>query len=299
MAGSGAASTSTSAVSAKEGPWRELAIDLVRAASGGLLFGIPLLYTMEIWWIGSHTEPTQMLAVLAVTALPLYLLNQTSGFRSTKDVRVSDAVRDTVVGMALALVLVGLVLGLLREITTDTPLREALAKVVYEALPFCLGVGVANHFLRGGRDTPDDDPAEGSGSEDDEGLNATFADLGATSIGAVFVALNIAPTDEIPMLTAAMTAVHILALMAASILVSYGIVFVAGFARQDRRHAQVGLFQRPLTETIVSYLVALASAALMLALFQRLEGPWAADLRHVVVLGFPAAVGGAAGRLAI
>jgi putative integral membrane protein (TIGR02587 family) len=282
-----------------EGPWQKQLIDLTRAASGGLLFGVPLLYTMEIWWIGTHTTPLQVLGVLAVTALPLYLLNQTSGFRSARDVRVRDAAVDTAVGMALALVLVAGVLVVLREITTATPTAEAVAKVVYESLPFCLGIGVANHFLRGGRDArPDDREAEAT-ADDDASLDATVADLGATAIGAVFVALNIAPTDEIPMLTSAMGPGHILVLMAVSLLTSYAIVFVAGFARQDRRHSQVGLFQRPLTETIASYLVALSCAALMLAVFQRLGGPWQLDLRHVAVLGFPAAIGGAAGRLAL
>jgi putative integral membrane protein (TIGR02587 family) len=289
----------------ERGPWATEATDLVRAASGGLLFGIPLLYTMEIWWIGSHTSPLQTASVLGLTAVPLYLLNKTSGFRSKGTVRIRDAAMDTVEAVALGLVLVTIVLVLLREITGATPLNEALAKVVYEALPFCLGIGVANHFLRAGRDAGDDD-ADGDGEsstggedEADTSLHATLADLGATSIGAVFIALNIAPTDEVPMLVTAMTTPWILALVATSIATSYGIVFVAGFAGQDQRHSQVGVFQSPVTETIASYLVALAFAALMLALFQRLEGPRSLMLEQVVVLGFPAAIGGAAGRLAI
>jgi hypothetical protein len=40
-------------------------VDLVRAACGGLLFGIPLLYTMKMWWVGSHTTATQTLVVLS------------------------------------------------------------------------------------------------------------------------------------------------------------------------------------------------------------------------------------------
>lgn len=292
----------------ERGPWATEAIDLVRAASGGLLFGIPLMYTMEIWWIGSHSTPGQAAGVLALTAVPLYLLNKTSGFRSKGTVRVRDAAMDTVEAVALGLVLVTVMLVLLREITAATPLTEVLAKVVYEALPFCLGIGVANHFLRAGRDTGDDDAGQAadddsstddSSPDADTSLHATLADLGATSVGAVFVALNIAPTEEVPMLVTAMTTPWILGLVATSILVSYGIVFVAGFAGQDRRHSQVGVFQRPVTETIASYLVALACAALMLGVFQQLEGPRSLMLEQVVVLGFPAAIGGAAGRLAL
>lgn len=287
-------------------PWREEAVALARGASGGLLFGIPLLYTMEIWWLGNHTTALQVLGVLVVGALPIYLLNQTSGFREAHTVRVREAVMDTIETVALALVLVTIVLVLLREITSTTPMQTALAKAVYEALPFGIGIAVANHFLRGARDEgdgdgdqdsqPDDDDADESG---DRGLNATLADLGAAAVGAVFVALNIAPTDEIPMLGTAMGRSWTVALVAASLATTYAIVFVAGFSRQDQRRSQVGLFQRPVTETIASYLVALLCAALMLWVFQRHHGPWALWLQNTVVLGFPAAVGGAAGRLAI
>jgi putative integral membrane protein (TIGR02587 family) len=284
----------------ERGPWAQEALDLVTAASGGLLFGIPMLFTMEVWWTGAHTTPAQALGMLAIIALPVFLLNRTDGFRRSRDVSTGEALMDTVEAVAIGLVLVATFLVLLKEITPDTPLAVGLGKVVYEALPFCLGIGVSRHFLRGGRDGTDDDDDDGGGSTGSkDGLHATVADLGATAIGALFIALNISPTDEVPMLTAALGPLGILAVMAASLLVSYGIVFVAGFGDQDRRHGQEGPFQRPATETIVCYLVALACSALMLSVFQRLGGPWPVALDHVIVLGLPATVGGAAGRLAI
>ena len=76
------------------------------------------------------------------------------------------------------------------------------------------------------------------------------------------------------------------------------IVFVAGFSNQAGRHAHEGIFQRPLSETIFSYLVALLVATMLLWLFQRGIEPWTDVVTRVVVLGLPAAVGGAAGRLA-
>jgi hypothetical protein len=30
---------------------------IIRGACGGFLFGIPLLYTMEVWWVGSLAKP--------------------------------------------------------------------------------------------------------------------------------------------------------------------------------------------------------------------------------------------------
>lgn len=279
--------------------WEDEGRDLVAAASGGLLFGIPMLFTMEVWWTGTHTDASQMALVLALTFVPVFLLNRTDGFRRTRDIRLRDAATDTVEAVALGLVLVFAVLVLLREITPDTALSVALGKVVYEAFPFCLGISVANHFLQRGDEATDDQQADGRPDEDDHGMHATLADMGATAVGAMFIALNISPTDEVPMVAAALGPIGVLAIMMASILVSYGIVFVAGFTRQQQRHDHAGPLQRPWAETVSSYLVALACAGLLLLLFQRLDGPWIDSLDQIVVLGFPAAVGGAAGRLAL
>ncbi|HVE45372.1 MAG TPA: TIGR02587 family membrane protein [Acidimicrobiales bacterium] len=295
-----------------EGQWVREIEDVVRGAAGGMLIGIPLLYTMEVWWIGSYTGPERMLAVLLFTFVPVFLLNRTSGFRSSKDVRLVDAAVDTVEAVALGILCVTGVLVLLREITMTTPLAEAAGKVVYEALPFSLGVSLARHFLERSRDEGDesnegDESDEGDGEEanaegaPDTGLNATMSDVGATVIGSVFIAFNIAPTDEIPMLAAATSPSWLLAILAASLLISYCIVFEAGFSSQAKRRHQQGWFQRPLTETVVCYLVSLISAGFMLWIFQnlRLDAPWSLTVSHVVILGLPAAVGGAAGRLAV
>ncbi len=49
------------------------------------------------------------------------------------------------------------------------------------------------------------------------------------------------------------------------------------------------------------YFVSLLAAAFMLWLFQNLDpaSPWTMSVDHVVLLGLPACVGGAAGRLAV
>lgn len=278
-----------------DGPWRAELLAVVRAVSGGLLFGVPLLYTMEVWWTGSHTTPRQALAVLGLLAIPVLVLNKTAGFRASRDVRLIDAITDTIESLAVGIVVTLVVLILLREITPDSPAGSALGKIVYEAVPFCFGVGIARHFLRGSRTADDDDGTARTGRT----VNPTVADLGATALGAVFISLSIAPTDEVPMIASALSPGWLLALMAASLTASYLIVFAAGFGGQEERHAQEGPFQRPLTETIASYLVSLVIAALLLWLFQREVDLQFDLLTRIVVLGLPAAIGGAAGRLAV
>jgi putative integral membrane protein (TIGR02587 family) len=284
--------------------WRAEGIDVVRAVSGGLLFGVPLLYTMEVWWTGTHTEPHQMLVLLALLAVPVFALNRTAGFRSSADSRRVDAVADSIETIAIGLVTTSLVLTLLREIDAESSVEVALGKTVYESIPFCLGIGFARHFLSGERADSTDEPSGGGhdpGSRSRVGgrTPGVLADLGASSLGAAFVALSIAPTDEVPLIASAMSPAWLLVMVAASLLASYGIVFVAGFTRQDARHAHQGAFQRPTTETVVCYLISLAVAFVLLWMFQRGVEPWTDVLNRVVVLGFPAAIGGAAGRLAV
>jgi putative integral membrane protein (TIGR02587 family) len=286
------------------GSWSGELVSLVRAASGGLLFGIPLLYTVEMTWIGQHTSPGQAMVVLAASLLLLTVLNRTAGFRAHADTTFRDAAMDAVEGVALAIVLVLAVLLLLGAYDTSTPLQVILGMTAYEVLAVCVGVGVATHLLR----EKSDDEAPGAGSQRRSRptrspaatpINATVADLGASLIGAVFIALSIAPTDEVEQVSASRGPIWLLAIMAASLLIAYASVFVAGFTGQTRRRTSPGLLQHPVIETVASYVVALAASAIMLSLFQRADAPASVVLSHVIVLGLPAAIGGAAGRLAL
>lgn len=289
---------------AVESPWRSEALDLVRAMSGGLLFGVPLLFTMEVWWTGELSPQWALLVLVALLGLPVFVLNKTEGFRSSRDVRWRDAAADAIEAVALAFVVTAVMLVLIREIRGDVPLGASLGKVIYESVPFCLGIGMARHLLSGGRDPESDD--DGDDGDDGGGkpaaprrVSASVADLGATLIGSVFIALSIAPTDEVPMIASAMTPPWLLLMVAASLAASYAIVFVAGFGDQDARHAPDGPFQRPITETVTCYLIALLVSVVLLWAFQRAMLPWPELLAQAIVLALPAAIGGAAGRLAV
>jgi putative integral membrane protein (TIGR02587 family) len=284
-------------------PWLNEFNDIIRGASGGFLFGIPMLYTMEVWWIGSQTSPPLMLALLVTSFVVVFLLNRTEGFRKTKSKQFLDTLMDSVEALAIGIVCATFVLILLGEIQLGTPLNEALGKLVLESIPFALGAALADAFLSGDRisasDRQDSNNPEAAANKTE--INATLADIGATLIGATIIAFNIAPTDEVPMLTAAASPPSLLAIIAASVLISYAIVFEAGFTTEAKRRQQQGIFQRPISETVFSYLVSLVAAAFMLFFFHRLSfnDPWTLWLNYTLILGLPATIGGAAGRLTI
>ncbi|MEH1908501.1 TIGR02587 family membrane protein [Nostoc sp.] len=285
--------------------WRSEINDIIRGACGGFLFGIPLLYTMEVWWIGSLAKPQLMMMAIALMFIVVYFLNQIEGFRERRYTWLADqAAMDTVEAIAIGLACSTFVLLLLRELTPETSLKESLGKIIFESVPFAIGVALANQLLGDTRNSNAEGQAtEAKNTTNNKGdeLQATFADLGATLIGATVIAFNIAPTDEITMLAAAASPPWELAMIVTSLLISYGIVFQAGFSDQQKRKQQKGIFQRPSSETIMSYLVSLLAGAFMLWFFQKLtfSDPWTMWLDHTLMLGLPATIGGAAGRLAI
>lgn len=300
----------------RRNPWARELDDLMRGASGGFLFSIPLLYTMEVWWIGSSSEPARMAAALLIACGLVFLLTLTGGFRSEETQGLSDTLIETVQAVGFSLVFSAAILFLLRRVTLETPLSEALGTIIFEALPFAVGMALGNELLHTqgeeGEDEQQDRRGEGGQQdrrgegeqrqgENEEGMSATVSDLAASAIGAAFVAFSIAPTEEVPMLAAGLTPPWLLGVMAASLAISYMIVFESGFGNAEGRHAQRGLLQAPSSETVAAYLIAMAVAALLLVLYGQisLDDPWRVWLSHTIVLALPAAVGGAAGRLAV
>ena len=284
--------------------WIEELRAILRGAAGSFLFGIPLLYTVEVWAIGSSTSAVRLLAVQAVTFIVVVLLTQIEGFRRSLSIHPLETVLESIEALGIGVVCAALALILLRRITLETPLSEALGKLIFEGVPFSLGVTLARSTLdrrssRSRRTTvaPTDSTQLSSAAI---GIRGTLVDIDATLIGAIVIAFSIAPTEEIAIVAAGVPPLWLLLIMAASLLISYIIVFASGFTDRSER-AQRGLLLSPLTETLLAYIVVLMASALMLVFFQQLSSgvPWQEWLSNVIVLGLPASVGGAAGRILV
>lgn len=290
--------------------WQQDLRYLLRRAAGGFLFGVPLLYTVELWSIGGITRPSWLLGALAIGWVIVFLMLQAEGLRRHQRPTWVVSAMDTIEVLGVGIVCASVSLFLLRRITLDTPLLESLGKIVFEAIPFSFGAALAASILEGDRrlSLP---PASRISSPPDPSLNAqwsesvdlgeTLADLDATLLGAFIIAFNIAPTDEVTILATDIPTLWLLLIMGASLVMSYTIVFVAGFPNQDERQQQQGLFQQPLSETVIAYLISLGAAVAMLCFFHKvgLTDPWQKWLSYTVVLGLPASIGGAAGRIIV
>jgi putative integral membrane protein (TIGR02587 family) len=283
----------------ERGSWRDEIQDLLRAASGGFIFAVPLLYTMEMWEIGVTAALWQLLLFLGVAlAMNLGLAHSRSGgFKEETD--WFSTIEQAVDTIAVGIIGGGLVLLVLNQIEITDPPASILGRVLAQAVPLSIGAALASAIFgpRGNRTRDDDE--EDTAKKAPSAWGAFLTDAGATSLGAIFLAFSIAPTDEVSLLAVELTPKHQIALIGLSLLLSYMIVFVSGFS--SRSHKQPGPFQLPITETAFSYSLALVVAFGALLLFDRVElnDPPAHILALVIVLGLPASVGGAAGRLAV
>jgi putative integral membrane protein (TIGR02587 family) len=271
--------------------------DFAHGAAGGFLFGVPLLFTMEMWFTGTTISMTHAGLLVALTVFISAIFVITIGFRETGSPRPRDVMSETIDAVGISLVVTVVCLLMLGRITQDTPLDVLLGRIAIELLPVSLGVAIANHIL----------PRQGSRQGDEEDrdaqlrINPTIRDLVAATAGALLLSLNIAPTDEVIILASELDEVRLVALMIFSLLVTYMIVFEAEFGGQRKRHSTRGVLQRPITETVVAYLVALAVCAGTMYLVGALSNDLAFGtiLSRTIVLGFPGALGAAAGRLAV
>jgi putative integral membrane protein (TIGR02587 family) len=248
---------------------------------------------MEMWWIGEYTSTTYLLIFLGVALIANLGLTYAAGFKreSTFRTTIDETIDVVAVGITGATVM----LLVLNQIGPGEPLESALGKIVVQAVPLSIGASVANQVF-GTRTGSKSRQGEQNGQTLTP-WQALFSDVGATAIGGVFVGASIAPTEEIPMIAAALEYWHLLAVVAFSLLISYGIVFASGFDVPG----QEGLFQHPFTETMLAYVVALIVSFFALYLFGQItfDDPLLSIVEQVIVLGVPTTVGGAAGRLVV
>jgi putative integral membrane protein (TIGR02587 family) len=120
------------------------------------------------------------------------------------------------------------------------------------------------------------------------------------AVGAIFLAMNVAPTEEMILISYQMTVWHSVALMALSLLIMHGFVFAVEFQGSHSLPPGTPFWSAFLRFTVVGYAVALLMSVYILWTFGRTDGVALMPLlQSIVVLGFPAAVGAAAARLII
>lgn len=286
----------------KSGQWARELSSFGRAFSGAYLFGIPLVYTMEMWWIGSTLPAWQLLTILGVAFIANLGLNYFAGFKKEAHTFI-NSLNDSVDALAVGAVGAFIVLVILNRINLDQSPEAMLGQIVIQTVPLSIGASVANLIFGGQgekKSSGDNEADSGGKAKKPNPWRVVFNDLGGALAGGIFIGFSIAPTEEVVVLAAEIDYLNLLAVIGFSLLITYFIVFVSGFDSSSGEE-RTGLFQGPLSETALAYLLSLLVSLGALYMFNQIESgdTLLTVVTKTLVLGLPVAVGGAAGRLAI
>lgn len=255
--------------------------DLARGAAGALIFAVPLLMTMEMWTLG-HAMDRPRLALFVASGLPLLFgLSWAVGLRAGGGWR--EHALETLTAVALGFVVSAAVLLGVGALRLDLPPDVWLGQVALQSVPAGVGALLARRQLGGAgrREEPRAYPAE----------------LFLMVVGALFLALNMAPTEEMALIAWRLGPLRTVALLVASLAVMHALVYAVGFAGQEEHGRPVLAFFH---FTLAGYGLVLLTCLYVLWLLGRTDGQGAHEIASLaVVLGFPASLGAAAARLLV
>ena len=283
--------------------FRQETRDLLRGISGGAIFGMPLLYTMEIWMNGRFFSSLHLILIL-ILALGLNIcFSYFAGLREKNtDNQVFAAIDDGLTSMALGLVLSLIILMLIGRIGPNSgETLGSLGKVVLEACIISVGITFTNFKFKS-HEYERSLPLHGrlTLSPSARQLRKDLNDLAATMAGAFVYTFNVAPTEEVILIASELSSAQLFLLLAAELGLCYVILFASGL-NSNEVYEKNSFFQKPLSEMILSTFISLGIAGFLLALlgYGGLQVSDSLFLPAVVTLGLPAVVGGAAGRLVV
>lgn len=266
---------------------REHLVGLGRAFAGAIMFSLPLLMTMEMWWLGFYLERWKLLQFMAVNLVVLVGLSRVAGFEETRS--WSEDGWDALAAYAIAAIASSAVLALFGIITWGMTADEIVGKIAIQSVPASFGAMIARKQL-------------GSSDRDRHGQKerASYGgELFLMMAGALFLSFNVAPTEEMVLIAYKMTLWHGVALVLVSVAVMHAFVYGVAFAGQpelgDERLSTI--FMR---YTLVGYAIAVLISVYVLWTFGRTsETSLTAAAMMTAVLAFPSAIGAAIARLVV
>lgn len=261
---------------------------LARAVAGALIFALPLMMTMEMWQLGFYVDPWRLALLIAILVPLLTALSRVAGFKDSACLR--DGVVDAFVAVAVAACVATIVLGLFSVLDPGTSMDEVIGKIAMQTVPGSIGAMLARSQLvaHGDEDEP---PAH-------RHKPSHAGELFQMGVGALFLSLNVAPTEEVALIAHQMGPWQKVGLAGLSLLLMHAFVYAVDLRGQHRRQEWESLAGLVLRFTVAGYALALAISFYMLWTFGRIDGmPLDMALSATIVLGFPAAIGAAAARL--
>jgi len=265
---------------------------LGRGFAGALIFALPMFMTMEMWELGFYMDRWRLFVLLLLNLPLLILLADRVGFEETASWR--DATRDAAIAFAIGILSSAAVLSAVGVVKFGQPVYEIAGKIALQAVPASIGALLGRSQLNGddhdddgdGRDPVQDSPSDYTG------------EIFLMALGALFLGLNVAPTEEMILLSFKMTPWHVLVVIAISLVVMHGFVYAVSFKGGHEIGDDVPQWHILVRFTLPGYLIALLVSAFCLWTFERFSGASVISmLPTIIVLGLPCSIGAAAARL--
>jgi putative integral membrane protein (TIGR02587 family) len=179
---------------------------------------------------------------------------------------------------------------LLNLIRPEEPLSSTIGKIALQAVPASFGAMLAgSQFGQPG-------PVERRHRREAGYGGVLFL----MAVGALFLAFNVAPTEEMVLLASRMTQWHAIALALTSLLLMHGFVYAVNFRGAPGAPEGVRRSILFLHYTVPGYAIALLVSAYVLWTFGRFDDYAGTRMvMEAVVLAFPASIGAAAARLVV
>lgn len=233
------------------------------------------------------TVPRWRLALLlGATVVLAVALSHVFGFLDQTGIGLREAAVDAGVAVLVGIAAATVVLTVLSVVKPLRSWDEALSVIAVEALPATVGASFARSQL-----------GEGSTQSKRRG-QGRLRETVLLVAGAVVFCSSLAPTEEIVLIAAAMSELDAILLVGLSLVLMHGFVYGLGF--KGGSPSPRGFWQMFRDHTVVGYVVALLLSAYLLWTFGRFQGlALHPVLMQTLVLGLPASIGAAAGRLIV
>jgi len=267
-------------------PNRRYLTDLSRGAAGALIFGLPLMMTHEMWSVGVTISPVR-LGVVTVASVPmLIVLSHFVGFEESS--RPIDHMLDACAAYGIGVAIAVLMLGLFGILRAKSSLDDVVGKVGLQAVGGSIGALLAQSQFGQHKD-----------HEQQRKRQASYAGaLFLMAVGALFLSLSIAPTQEVVIIASRLGPWLTLLLVAVTLVTMHAFVYAVEFSGAPESSLDTPWWSVFVRYGITGYALVLVVSASLLWIFGRTEGLGLFEiLKTDVVLAMPSSVGAAAARL--
>lgn len=280
-------------MSASAKPINESLKEYARGITGGLLFSLPMLYTMELWWAGFIADPLPLLLYFVVGFFLLMVYNHYIGIREEHS--LWEGLEESIEEMGVGILLTAFILWTTGRISLDMSFSEIGGKIIVEAVTVAIGISVGKSQLGGNGGTD----KKANNVKKKPSKPHIFRTVNIALCGAILIASNVAPTEEVVVIALESEIFKLLIIAILSIGIGGAVLYYINFKGAETIVVHSNTWNA-VVGTLIMYAIALLSSAFMLWFFGRFNGlSLYGMVAETVVLGFPAALGASAGRLLI